>query len=133
MSDLNVYGMWAAYGNRGGFFIQRNSWAPGRTFAIVHSIAGKIEGLLPGKPPYHGNPEVRVLFIRVIGVKPGPHDEAKWWPGNVAVTEQALSCPGTYAYEQIEPPDWFDWWGVGEAYRGRRPWQIAGGHSCSIG
>jgi len=124
--------MWAANGNRGGFFVQRNSWAPGRTFAVVHSVGGMSEGALPGVSPYHGNPEVRVLFVRVIGSVPPP-GEWKWWPGNVAVSEQALSCPGTYAYERIDPPDWFTWWGVGEAYKGRRSFRIPGIFECSIG
>jgi hypothetical protein len=128
--------MWADNGNRNGFFIQRNSWSPGRTLAVVHSIAGKIEGPLPGEPPYHGNPEVRVLFVRCL-TSPWAGMDWKEWGGNIAVSEQSLSGPGTGGYVQIEPPWWWDWWGVGNAYcmaRGaRRPWKIVGGPGCSTG
>ena len=77
---MNVYEMYAANGNRAGFYVRRNSWAP-HNVARVLSIDGKESGPLPGKPPYHGNPVVIADH-----------------PWGVC----QLSCPGTYGYQLVE-------------------------------
>ena len=88
---MNVYEMYAANGNRAGFWIQRDSW--GRTCAVVRSVAGQSEGELPGKPPYHGNPPV---IVDVFDLRDGTPKDSR----------AALSCPGTHGYERIDPPAW---------------------------
>lgn len=94
MSNLNIYGMYAANGNAVGFFVRRDSWAHS-TFAKVLSIHGQTSGPLPGKPPYHtnwphhGNPVVLVDF---------------YFNDRLKEKGMILSCPGTYAYRQIPSP-----------------------------
>lgn len=87
MARHNVYQMYTANGERAGFFIRRDSWARS-TFARVLMIDGRSDGPLPGPPPYHGNAPVRVEFHL---------------NGQLKDPNMLLSCPGTYAYTQIEP------------------------------
>ena len=85
----NIYQMYAGNDDSVGFFVRRDSWSS--IYAKVVSIAGKESGPLDGKPPYHGNPTVMMLVYKNDGtVKSGP---------------DKMSCPGTYAYRQIDPSD----------------------------
>ena len=88
MNQPNVYGMYTANGSTAGFWIRRNSWSSS-TYARVLTIAGYSTGPLPGKPPYHGNPQVVVEF---------------YFNDRLKEQSMILSCPGTYGYAQIEPP-----------------------------
>lgn len=88
MSRLNIYGMYAANENAAGFWVRRDSWSVS-TFARILSVGDHATGPLPGKPPYHGNPEVIAEF---------------YLHGQLKDASMTLSCPGTYAYTQIVPP-----------------------------
>ncbi len=81
---MNIYQMYAANGNRCGFYVRRDGWSHPETYALILTIAGKEEGPLPGNPPYHKNAAV---LARV------------WYQGKPV--EEGLSCPGTHAYTKI--------------------------------
>lgn len=83
----NIYQMYTDNNKSIGFFVRRDSWSS--IYAKVVSIAGKESGPLEGSAPYYGNPTVMMLVYNNDGtIKSGPEE---------------MSCPGTYAYEQIEP------------------------------
>ncbi len=75
----NIYQMYTANSESAGFWVQRESW--GNTCACAVSVAGQIDGPLPGKPPYHGNPEV-ITDVYDIHT------------GEMKSPEAVLSCPG---------------------------------------
>ena len=81
---MNIYQMYAANGNRCGFYVRRDSWSHPETYALVLTIDGKEEGPLPGFPPYHKNAGVSARI---------------WYQGKPAVGR--LSCAGSHAYSQI--------------------------------
>lgn len=83
---LNIYQMYEKQGNKVGFFVVRDSWA--NIYAKVTSVGGKQQGPLKGKPPYYGNPVVKMDVYNKNGT--------------IQKTDQLLSCPGTYAYKLIE-------------------------------
>jgi len=86
---LNVYEMYTAHGHAAGFWIRRGSWARS-TFAKVLTVGGSANGPLAGRPPYHGNPTVVVDF---------------YMDGRLKEPGMILSCPGTYTYTEIQPPN----------------------------
>lgn len=77
----NIFQMYEAFGNRAGFYVQRDSWS--KVYALVISVQGKKSGPLEGVSPYCGNPAV---VANIYGFTNGDQK---------GVT---LSCPGTYAY-----------------------------------
>jgi len=85
--NQNIYQMYAANGNRAGFYVRRNSWA--QTYARVVAVDGREAGPLSGRPPYYGNPPVTMDVYN--------------WDGTVRAVAQPLSCPGTYGYSLFEP------------------------------
>jgi hypothetical protein len=94
----NVFEMYVANGNHAGFWVKRNSW--GNTCARVKSVHGREAGELPGVPPYFnvsGEGKPRVI-VDIFDLHTGALKDA----------DVLLSCPGTYGYEQIEPPRWRD-------------------------
>lgn len=96
MGSENIYQMYTRLGGAG-FFVKRDSWSHPGTAARVVSIGGLTTGLLPGKPPYHnqggklGSPKV-IAEISYQGASP---------------RQEELTCPGTYAYTQIDRPQWW--------------------------
>ena len=86
---MNIYQMYVANGNKAGFYVVRDSW--GNTIAEITTVGGKKEGMLPGKPPYYGNPPVKA-------------DIYKKDTGSKINTNATISCPGTYAYTLVEDP-----------------------------
>lgn len=78
----NIYQLYRANGNKAGFVVRRQSWPV--AVAIIKSIGGKEKGVLPGYPPYHGNP--RVVAEVVSG-------------GRVVVCE--LTCAGCFQWERV--------------------------------
>ncbi|MBB3208936.1 hypothetical protein FHS27_004770 [Rhodopirellula rubra] len=84
----NIYQMYHDNGDTAGFFVRRDSWST--IIAKVVSIDGQESGELPGKPPYHGNPPVLMTVYN--------ND------GTIQKEAETMSCPGTYAYSQIDPP-----------------------------
>lgn len=76
---MNVYQMYVANGNKAGFSVRRKNW---RSSVRVVSVAGLAEGVLPGEPPYYGNPPVIVAY---------PNGRM-----------QVLSCPGTFQYVLVK-------------------------------
>ena len=89
MSSQNVYEMYVDNGNIAGFFVRRNSWSS--IYAKVITIEGKSEGPLDGTPRYFGNPEVIVDIYKNNG--------------KLSRSGELLSCPGTFAYTKINPPN----------------------------
>lgn len=85
----NIYQMYVENGNKAGFFVRRDSWS--RIYACVTRVAGLKEGELRGEPPYFGNPTVEMDVYA--------ND------GTLQKSGEELSCPGTYAYKQIESLD----------------------------
>jgi hypothetical protein len=86
-SDLNVFQMFVANGERPGFWLRRTTW--GNTCAQVTSV-----GPFKGPPPYYGNP---VVIVDIYDLETG---ELKESGVKVAV-------PGTYkTWRQIDPPSW---------------------------
>ena len=85
---FNVYQMIAAgsFDTPGGLWIRRDSWAD--CIARVTEFE-----TLEGVPPYYRNQLVWVDLFYPRGVR-------------FKVGEE-LSCPGTYAYTQIEAPKWW--------------------------
>lgn len=87
-----------------GFFVKRNSWTHPKTVAKVISVGGKRHPPLDGEPPYYNRQNVTAIAS---------------YQGNRTLLED-LSCPGTYAYEQVDRPDWWvddfpneaDYWGA---------------------
>jgi hypothetical protein len=96
MERQNLYQMYTRL-NGAGFFVKRDSWSHPKTVARVVSIGGLTTEPLPGEPPYHnqggklGSPKV-IAEICYQGAAP---------------RRQELTCPGTYAYTQIDPPEWW--------------------------
>ena len=91
MQTMNVYEMYVANGNRTGFWVQRDSW--GNSVAMVLLIGGQKEGPLRCKPPYFGNPAV-VMDLYDCRTR------------QLVSKNADLSCPGTFAYQLVEKPDW---------------------------
>jgi len=95
MAYENIYQMYTRLGGAG-FFVKRNSWSHPRTVAKVVSIGGLTTGPLPGEAPYHSQPKLGspkvVADISYQGAPP---------------RREELTCPGTYAYAQIDPPEWW--------------------------
>ena len=84
----NIYQMYVRRGDVG-FFVKRNSWTHPRSLARVVEIGGALGGVLPGCAPYFGNPKVIAEILY-----------------QARMTRGALSRPGTYAYREVERPDW---------------------------
>jgi hypothetical protein len=85
---MNVYQMYAHHEHQVGFWIVRDSW--GNTLAQVSEIEGATAGQkLPGRAPYHGNPRVFADFYNTSGKLLSQRSE--------------VSCPGTYAYDMVQP------------------------------
>lgn len=97
-SRQNIYQMYAANGNRCGFWVRRNSWS--NNVAQVTSIAGQTEGPLTGKAPYYNNPKV---FGNVYRATTG---SCSWNMGGSG-KGQELTSAGTYGYELIDTPTWW--------------------------
>lgn len=89
MAAMNIYQMYVANGNRVGFFVVRDSWDT--IFAKVTMVNDREEGVLPGDPPYHGNPPVMGEIYKKS-------------TGRLVQKAVKISCPGTYAYTLIENP-----------------------------
>lgn len=86
---MNVYEMYKANKCKLGFWIVRDTW--GYTCAQVTSIKGAVLGKpLPGRPPYHGSPEVKADFYDLR-------------TGKRLNTGTVVSCPNTYAYKMAKP------------------------------
>lgn len=96
MERENIYQMYTRLGGAG-FFVKRDSWSHPKTVARIVSIGGLTTEPLPGKPPYHnqggklGSPKVLAEVS---------------YQGQASKAEE-LSCPGTYAYQIIERPEWW--------------------------
>jgi len=84
----NIYQMYQDNGDSAGFFVRRDSWST--VVAKVLSIDGMETGTLAGKPPYHGNPPVLMAVYN--------ND------GTIQKESEVMSCPGTDAYTQVDPP-----------------------------
>jgi hypothetical protein len=86
-SDLNVFQMYVANGERPGFWLRRTTWS--NTCAKVTSV-----GELTGPPPYFGNPKV---FADIFDLQTGERKDIG----------AKIAAPGTYKiWRQIEPPKW---------------------------
>lgn len=86
-SELNVFQMFVANGERPGFWLRRMTW--GNTCAQVTSV-----GPFTGPAPYYGNP---VVIADIYDLRTG---ELKESGAKVAV-------PGTYkTWRQIDSPSW---------------------------
>ena len=95
MDSENIYQMFTRL--RGtGFFVRRNSWSHPKAAAKIVSVGGLSAGTLPGAPPYHQPSGAKKLKVMA---EISFHGER--------ATLQELTSPGTYAYVQIEPPDWW--------------------------
>ena len=93
---VNVFDMYEANGNRVGFWIRRNTW--GNTVARVVSVADAESGPLVKKP----GSRYPVGRTKVVAVFYNLHT------GELLNTSE-VSCPGTFAYSQVETerlPNW---------------------------
>jgi hypothetical protein len=86
-SELNVFQMFVANGERPGFWLRRTTW--GNTCAQVTSV-----GPVKGPPPYYGNPTVVA-------------DTYDLQTGELKERGAKVAVPGTYkTWRQIDPPSW---------------------------
>ncbi len=120
---MNVFQMYLMNGYRADFWVRRSSWR--NCVALVTLLNGKPDGPLPNKrAPYFGDPSVdcemwRFAFDETEFVlmpsrfkggeptkrfaHPAPH--AGHWERVPSEGPTLLSCPGTYQYNMIRPPD----------------------------
>lgn len=89
MAEENIYQIFIRHG-KAGFFVRRNSWTHPRTVAQIVSVGGRESGPLEGAPPYYKSPEV-IADISYQG----------------RLSREKLTSPGTYAYIEIQRPDWW--------------------------
>lgn len=86
-SDLNVFQMFVANGERPGFWLRRTTW--GNTCAQVTSV-----GPFKGPSPYYGNPVVTADIYDLL-------------TGELKERGARVAVPGTYkTWRQIDPPSW---------------------------
>jgi hypothetical protein len=89
---MTLYRMYADNGNRAGFWVQHRTWRD--TCARVQSIAGQLNGKLPGSAPLYDNAEV---VIRCFDVRSGRPKQVG--PG--------LAAPIDSNYRIIAQPGWY--------------------------
>jgi hypothetical protein len=86
-SDLNVFQMYVANGERPGFWLRRTTWE--NTCARVTSV-----GDFKGPPPYFGNP---LVLADIYNLQTGQLKERG----------AKIAVPGTYkTWRRIDPPAW---------------------------
>jgi hypothetical protein len=86
-SELNVFQMYVANGERPGFWLRRTTWE--NTCALVTSV-----GPLTRPPPYFGNPPVHADIYNLT-------------TGELKESGARIRVPGTYkTWRQIDPPPW---------------------------
>lgn len=94
MAGENVYQMWLrtrAEGER--LFLRRDSWATGTAEVVfVPELTGEAPYFRSGPPDYYSPPVLMLVSYR------------RGQPVELA----ELTSPNTYAYAQIEQPDWWD-------------------------
>ena len=79
-------------------FLRRNSWEHPRTAFLVLDTFPEPRVWVELKPPYFGGPNN--AKVQVYGVA--------FWGMKNRYSLEWLLCPGTYSYQRIERPDWWD-------------------------